>query len=125
MVEQSCRYGRYGAAGYCLVARRLLSPSRGVNTACWRRANNKRAERLCKAALPIFIENWRKHYNTKRSHSALGYRLLAPEAIVSMEEKTTHALTFKLGHIGCSGDAHVMHKLCKCWARGINGQGAD
>ena len=29
----------------------------------------------------IIIEEWRKHYNTKRPHSALGYRPPAPEAI--------------------------------------------
>ncbi|WP_145975833.1 integrase core domain-containing protein, partial [Ruegeria atlantica] len=36
----------------------------------------------------IIIENWRKHYNTKRPHSALGYRPPTPE--------TSHALTIKL-----------------------------
>jgi putative transposase len=29
----------------------------------------------------ILIENWRRHYNTRRPHSALGYRPPAPEAI--------------------------------------------
>ncbi|WP_380052470.1 IS3 family transposase (plasmid) [Falsihalocynthiibacter sp. SS001] len=33
----------------------------------------------------IIIESWRKHYNTKRPHSALGYRPPAPETIVPME----------------------------------------
>ncbi|MFY0597881.1 MAG: integrase core domain-containing protein [Cognatishimia sp.] len=28
---------------------------------------------------PILIEQWRKHYNTKRPNRALGYRLLASE----------------------------------------------
>ncbi len=28
------------------------------------------------------IEMWRKHYNTQRPHSALGYRLPVPEAIL-------------------------------------------
>ncbi|MCF6433891.1 integrase core domain-containing protein, partial [Leisingera sp. MMG026] len=32
----------------------------------------------------IIIESWRKHYNTRRPHSALGYRPPAPEAIVPM-----------------------------------------
>ena len=32
----------------------------------------------------IIIEEWRKHYNTKRPHSALGYRSPAPETIVPM-----------------------------------------
>lgn len=35
----------------------------------------------------ILIERWRKHYNTKRPHSALGYRPPAPEAIIPMEPR--------------------------------------
>jgi putative transposase len=35
----------------------------------------------------IVIEQWRRHYNTKRPHSALGYRQPAPESIIPMEEK--------------------------------------
>ena len=35
----------------------------------------------------VIIEEWRKHYNTKRPHSALGYRPPAPEAIVPMDQK--------------------------------------
>lgn len=35
----------------------------------------------------ILIEQWRKHYNTKRPHSALGYRSPAPEAIVPVETR--------------------------------------
>ena len=35
----------------------------------------------------ILIEEWRKHYNTKRPHSALGYRPPAPETIVPMEPR--------------------------------------
>ena len=35
----------------------------------------------------IIIEEWRKHYNTKRPHSALGYRPPAPESIIQMETK--------------------------------------
>ncbi len=34
----------------------------------------------------IIIEEWRRHDNTKRPHSALGYRSPAPEAIVSMDQ---------------------------------------
>jgi len=37
----------------------------------------------------IIIESWRKHYNTKRPHSALGYHPPAPEAIVSMDQRPT------------------------------------
>ena len=35
----------------------------------------------------IIIERWRNHYNTKRPHSALGYRPPAPEATVPMDQK--------------------------------------
>lgn len=35
----------------------------------------------------ILIEQWRRHYNTKRPHSALGYRPPAPETIVSMDRR--------------------------------------
>ncbi len=37
----------------------------------------------------IVIEQWRKHYNTKRPHSALGYRPPAPESIVPLQEGPT------------------------------------
>ena len=35
----------------------------------------------------IIIEEWRSHYNTKRPHSALGYRPPAPETIVPMDPR--------------------------------------
>ena len=35
----------------------------------------------------IVIEQLRKHYNTKRPHSALGYRPPAPESIVPMDQR--------------------------------------
>ncbi len=35
----------------------------------------------------IIIEEWRKHYNTKRPHSALGYRPPTPETIIPMEHR--------------------------------------
>ncbi|WP_170533622.1 IS3 family transposase [Ruegeria atlantica] len=35
----------------------------------------------------ILIEQWRRHYNTKRPHSALGYRPPAPETIISMDHR--------------------------------------
>jgi len=31
----------------------------------------------------IIIENWRRHYNTRRPHASLGYRPPAPEVFVS------------------------------------------
>ena len=35
----------------------------------------------------IATRQWRRHYNTKRPHSAIGYRPPAPESIIPMEEK--------------------------------------
>ena len=35
----------------------------------------------------IIIEGWRKYYNTKRPHSALGYRPPAPENIIQMDQR--------------------------------------
>ena len=35
----------------------------------------------------ILIEEWRKHYNTKRPHSALGHRPPATETIVQMDQR--------------------------------------
>ncbi|WP_149781040.1 IS3 family transposase [Roseovarius litoreus] len=35
----------------------------------------------------IIIEDWRRHYNTVRPHSALGYRPPAPESIVQMDQR--------------------------------------
>ena len=35
----------------------------------------------------IIIEEWRKHYNTKRPHSALGYNPPAPETIIQMDQR--------------------------------------
>ncbi|WOI35319.1 IS3 family transposase (plasmid) [Tritonibacter scottomollicae] len=37
----------------------------------------------------IIIESWRKHYNTKRPHSALGYRPPAPKSIVPIDQRPT------------------------------------
>ena len=35
----------------------------------------------------ILIERWRRHYNTVRPHSALGYRPPAPESIVLTDQR--------------------------------------
>ena len=35
------------------------------------------------AEAPILIEDWRRHDNTVRAHSSLGYRPAAPEAVPS------------------------------------------
>ena len=35
----------------------------------------------------ILIEQWRRHYNTVRPHSVLGYRPPAPESIVAMDQR--------------------------------------
>ena len=35
----------------------------------------------------VVIEEWRRHYNTVRPHSALGWKPPAPEAIVPMDQR--------------------------------------
>jgi hypothetical protein len=35
----------------------------------------------------VIIEHWRNHYNTRRPHSALGYRPPAPEVVIPNEGK--------------------------------------
>ena len=35
----------------------------------------------------ILIEQWRRHYNTVRPHSALGYRPPAPETILPVDQR--------------------------------------
>ena len=35
----------------------------------------------------IIIEQWRRHYNTIRPHSALGYRPPAPETIIPIDQR--------------------------------------
>ena len=35
----------------------------------------------------ILIEQWRRHYNTVRPHSALGYRPPAPESFIPMDQR--------------------------------------
>jgi len=37
----------------------------------------------------VVIEHWRKYYNTKRPHSALGYRPPAPEVMLPNGMKET------------------------------------
>jgi len=37
----------------------------------------------------IITEQWRRHYNTKRSHSSLGYRPPASEFVVPMERRSS------------------------------------
>ncbi|WP_143508224.1 integrase core domain-containing protein, partial [Pseudovibrio brasiliensis] len=37
----------------------------------------------------VIIESWRNYYNTKRPHSALGYRPPAPETIIAVDQRPT------------------------------------
>jgi transposase InsO family protein len=40
----------------------------------------------------IIIQGWRNHYNTKRPHSALGYRPPAPETLIPIEPRPVMAM---------------------------------
>ena len=73
MIELTRQYGRYG---YC------------------ESFNGRMRDELLNGEIfyslreaQIIIERWRNHYNTKRPHSALGYRPPAPEAIVPMDQR--------------------------------------
>ncbi|MEO1602855.1 MAG: transposase, partial [Pseudomonadota bacterium] len=35
----------------------------------------------------VLTEHWRRHYNTVRPHSALGYQPPAPEAIIPVDQR--------------------------------------
>jgi len=35
----------------------------------------------------IIIERWRRHYNARRPHSALGYRPPAPETVIPIDQR--------------------------------------
>ena len=39
------------------------------------------------AEAKVIIESWRRHYNTIRPHSSLGYKPLAPEALKWLASK--------------------------------------
>jgi putative transposase len=47
------------------------------------------------AEAKIVIEGWRRHYNTSRPHSALGYRPPAPEVVLSPALPATRAVASK------------------------------
>lgn len=56
------------------------------------------------AETKILIEAWRRHYNTKRPHSSLGYRPLAPETI-AMSSHPSGSATLRLRAGLASGGA--------------------
>ncbi len=47
------------------------------------------------AEAEVLIEQWRKHYNTVRPHSALGYRPPAPEVALWPVRPTTRTMVPK------------------------------
>jgi putative transposase len=59
----------------------------------------------------ILIEEWRKHYNTKRPHSALGYAR-RPGNHRSDGPKADHALTIKLDHLGGADQPQSLRSDC-------------
>ena len=62
---------------------------------------------------PVLIEQWRKHYDTKRPHIALGYRPPAPETIVQMDQRpvmhqqSNWATQVGARHCSLRGDAPI------------------
>ena len=55
--------------------------AKASTASCAMNCSTARSSTHCKEA-KIVIEDWRRHYNTVRPHSSLGYRPPAPEAIV-------------------------------------------
>jgi putative transposase len=47
------------------------------------------------AEAKVVIESWRRHYNTSRPHSALGYRPPAPEVVLGLHRPTTRTMAPK------------------------------
>ena len=69
------------------------SPRRGVWNGCCKSFNARFPDELLNGEIfyslkevQILIEQWRRHYNTKRPHSAPGYRPPAPETVVPMDQ---------------------------------------
>jgi putative transposase len=58
------------------------------NTRLWDELRNGESFYSLREA-QIVIEQWRKHYNTKRPYSALGYRPPAPESIILLQQRPT------------------------------------
>ena len=105
MIELTRQYGRYG---YRRVAALLRDAGWQVNDKrverLWRREGLKVPMKQPKKGrmrdellngeifyslreAQIIIERWRNHYNTKRPHSALGYRPPAPEATIPVDQR--------------------------------------
>ncbi len=79
------------------------------------------------AEAKVIIEAWRRHYNTERPHSSLGYKPPAPEVVQwpaplrkpAQPWKTNHALTFNPDHP--MGAGHVTQSFGRRQARGVAG----
>jgi hypothetical protein len=52
----------------------------------------------------VLIEAWRRHYNTIRPHSSLGYRPPAPETVVSVGWQLVSV--WRGCGFGCPGSGH-------------------
>jgi len=66
----------------------------------------------------VLIERWRRHYNTLRPHSALGYRPPAPETILP------HAADLASAAQGLRADRHFKDGLKSLNQRVVLNQGA-
>ena len=72
------------------------------------------------AEAKVVIEGWRRHYNTVRPHSSLGYRPPAPEVVLwpappatsGRGPKAGHALTFQPDHPMGAGQHRLRPTCC-------------
>ena len=54
----------------------------------------------------ILIDAWRRHYNTARPHSALGYRPPAPETVLSPSRPSGSATLRRLAGLAAEPTLH-------------------
>ena len=76
-----------------MTSDRTHSPRRGVWNGCCKSFNARFPDELLNGEIfcslkeaQTLIEQWRRHYNTKRPHSAPGYRPPTPETVVPMDQ---------------------------------------
>ncbi len=73
----------------------------------------------------IIIERWMNHFHTKRPHSALGYRLPEPEAIIPIDQRPRmHSLSIWITQVGLhTGRQGLVLRLtapcCTVFARSV------
>ena len=96
MIELARQFGRYGYRRIAAVGAKTayIEPGSPWENGYCESFNGRFRDELLNGEIfyslreaQIIIEEWRKHYNTKRPHSALGYRPPAPEAVITIDQR--------------------------------------